>query len=352
MKKLLCLLVALLLPLSAALAEVADPVDTLSSEEVHALVESLFLAAAGVKEWDELTLWKSLTAQEQEARGTENAAYRALTFPFLREAFAAEAASADESAEMADVASAETADTEPAVTLSDSYAALTGNAYGQAYLDALVPLGGTDADSALAVTRAILRRWMEEIDHEKLAGINEDYRCWIYAPDTPIDYPVVQCANNSYYLSRMFNRKSNPAGTLFMDYRNLPDLADPNTLIYGHHMRDGSMFESLTDYDGAGYFEAHPFMVLIRADAVYLVEVFAAYVTDGKDICYDIALSDEADMRALVEHALDKSDFDAHVTVAPSADRLVTLSTCTYVFDNARYVVLGRLTEVAMAAEE
>lgn len=334
MKKLLCLLMALLLPLSAALADAADPVDALSSDEVHALVERLFLAAAGVKEWDELTLWKSLTEEEQAARGTENAAYRALTFPFLREAFATEAASA------------ETADTEPAVTLSDSYAALAGNAYGQAYLDALVPLGGTDADSALDVTRAILRRWLDEIDHEKLTGINEDYRCWIYAPDTPIDYPVVQCANNSYYLSRMFNRKSNPAGTLFMDYRNLPDLADPNTLIYGHHMRDGSMFESLTDYDGAGYFEAHPFMVLIRADAVYLVEVFAAYVTDGKDICYDIALSDEADMRALVEHALDKSDFDAHVTVDPSADRLVTLSTCTYVFDNARYVVLGRLTEL------
>lgn len=336
MKKLLCLLMALLMLLSTALADSAAPVDTLSSDDLHTLVESLFLAAAGVKEWDELTLWKSLTAAEQEARGLENAAYRALTFPFLRDAFAAEAASA------------ETADTaETAVTLTDSYAALAGNAYGQAYLEALVPLGGTDAESTLAVTREILRRWMDEIDHEKLAGINADYRCWIYAPDTPIDYPVVQCANNSYYLSRMFNRKANPAGTLFMDYRNLPDFADPNTLIYGHHMRDGSMFESLTDYDGAGYFEAHPFMVLIREDAVYLVEVFAAYVTDGKDICYDIALSDEADMRALVEHALDKSDFNAHVTVDPSADRLVTLSTCTYVFDNARYVVLGRLTEVA-----
>lgn len=345
MKKLLCLLLTLLMFPCALAEDAPNPVDTLSSDELHTLVEALFQAASGVKEWDELTLWKSLTAAEQETRSLENAAYRALTFPFLRDAFAMEAASAEpadtsESAEPADIA-------EPAVTLADSYAALSGNAFGQAYLALLVPLGGTDAESALDVTRAILRRWLDEIDHEKLAGINEDYRCWIYAPNTPIDYPVVQCANNSYYLTRMFNRKSNPAGTLFMDYRNLPDLADPNTLIFGHHMRDGSMFESLTDYDGAGYFEAHPFMVLIRADAVYLVEVFAAYVTDGKDICYDIALSDEEDMRALVGHALDKSDFDAHVEVDPSADRLVTLSTCTYVFDNARYVVLGRLTEVA-----
>lgn len=336
MKKLLCLLLALLMFPCALAEDASNPVNALSSDELHTLVEALFQAASGVKEWDELTLWKSLSAAEQEARGLENAAYRALTYPFLRDAFAVEAVSA------------EPADTsEPAVTLADSYAALAGNAFGQAYLERIAPLGGTDAESTLAVTRAILRRWLDEIDHEKLAGINDDYRYWIYAPNTPIDYPVVQCANNSYYLTRMFNRKSNPAGTLFMDYRNLPDLADPNTLIFGHHMRDGSMFESLTDYDGAGYFEAHPFMVLIRADAVYLVEVFAAYVTDGRDICYDIALSDEEDMRALVEHALEKSDFDAHVAVDPSADRLVTLSTCTYVFDNARYVVLGRLTEIA-----
>lgn len=327
MKKLLCLLMALLMPLSAALAE--SPVDALSSEDVHTLVESLFLAAAGVKEWHELTLWKSLSAAEQEARGTENAAYRALTRVWLLAALPPEDASA-----------------EPAIPLADCYAALADNEYGAAYLEALVPLGGTDADSALGVTRAILRQWMAEIDAEKLRGINADYQCWLYAPDTPIDYPVVQCANNSYYLSRMFNRKSNPAGTLFMDYRNLPDFADPNTLIYGHHMRDGSMFESLTDYDAPGYFEAHPFMLIIREDAVSLVEVFAAYVTDSKDHCYDIALSDEEDMRDFITLAAEKSDFDAHLDVDPAADRFVTLSTCAYVFDNARYVVIGRLTDV------
>lgn len=336
MKKLLCLLTALMLLLSAALAE--SPVDALSSEDVHTLVESLFLAAAGVKEWHELTLWKSLSAAEQDARGAENAAYRALTRAWLLAALSTPDASADEAAE-------------PTITPADCYAALAENEYGAAYLAALVPLGGTDADSALAVTRAILRQWMDEIDAEKLSAINEDYQCWLYAPDTPIDYPVVQCANNSYYLSRMFNRKSNPAGTLFMDYRNLPDFADPNTLIYGHHMRDGSMFESLTDYDAPGYFEAHPFMLIIREDAVSLVEVYAAYVTDSKDHCYDIALSDEADMLDFIARAAEKSDFDAHFDVAPT-DRFVTLSTCAYVFDNARYVVIGRLTEIPTVQPE
>lgn len=334
MKKLLCLLLALLMFPCALAEDASATVDALSSDEIHSAVEVLFLAAAGVKEWEELTLWKSLSAAEQASRGEENAAYRALTFPFLTAAFASEDTYATAAAD------------EFAVTLADSYAALQGNAFGQAYLALLAPLGATDAESALAVTRAILQRWMDEIDHEKLTGINADYRCWIYAPDTPIDFPVVQCGNNTYYLDRMFNRKSNPAGTLFMDHRNLPDFADPNTLIYGHHMRDGSMFESLTDYDGPGYFEAHPFMVIIREDAVYLVEVFSAYVTDSKDPCYDIALSDEEDMLAFVTHALDKSDFDAHVEIDAAADHLVTLSTCTYVFDNARYVVIGRLTEL------
>ena len=175
------------------------------------------------------------------------------------------------------------------------------------------------------------------------ARLRAGQRLWLYAPDTPIDYPVVKCRSNSYYLDRMFNRKQNPAGTLFIDMRNLPDFDDPNTLIYGHHMRDGSMFHSLTDYDAPGFYDAHPFMLAVSETEIYLIEVFAGYVTTSKDHCYDIAISDEQDMRAFVEEAQRKSDFASHVEIDCGADRLVTLSTCAYNFENARYVVIGRL---------
>ena len=84
-------------------------------------------------------------------------------------------------------------------------------------------------------------------------------------------------------------------------------------------------------------------MVANWKDEIYVIEVFAGYVTDGRDHCYDIAISDEEDMRNFVRTAEKKSDFDAHVEINYVKDHLVTLSTCAYNFENARYIVLGRL---------
>lgn len=342
MKRLICLLLALFaLPVAAEVPE-------LPSAEAHALVEAMFLAAAGTAERDELALWKTLDAEGKAARSAENAAYRSLTLPWLAAVFAPEAAPEEEAS--APVDAAEEA-APPAWTLADGMAAFQGNAHGQAYLTLLAQYGASDAAGCMEVTRRIVQQWLREIDHEKLRGINSDYQLWLYAPDTPIDYPVVQCRSNSYYLDRMFNRKQNPAGTLFIDMRNLPDFDDPNTLIYGHHMRDGSMFHSLTDYDAPGFYEAHPFMLAVSEEEIYLIEVFAGYVTTSKDHCYDIAISDEDDMRAFVEEAQRKSDFVSHVEIDCGADRLVTLSTCAYNFDNARCIVIGKLTRVWQKSE-
>lgn len=328
-----------------ALAALAN----MPSQDVHAIMDALFTAAAGTTERDELTLWKNLKKQaDRDARSAENAAYRADTTPWLLQAFAPgnRPANADEMRFQTrpEVASAagEEADAS-SWQLADGMAAFQGNAQGQAYLTMLTPYGGADAESCMAVTQAVVQRWLAEIDHEKLAGINDHYQFWLYAAGTPIDYPVVQCSNNSYYMDRMFNRKANKAGTLFVDYRNLPRFKDPNTLIYGHHMRDSSMFHALTDYESRGFFDAHPWMLIVREDAVFLVEVFAGYVTDGRDHCYEIAISDENDMRSFVAQAEKKSNFDAHVEIDCGTDHLVTLSTCAYNFENARYVVIGRL---------
>ena len=354
MKKLLALLLALWLPLGA-LAEMA-PVPSwqgsllhllteeqltmlaaLPSEAVHAMVEALFTAAAGVTEREELALWKNLKTQSaREERSTANAAYRAKTLPWLMQAFAPGNRLSD---------GVESSVPERAVfpALADSMETLRGNSQGQAYLALAASYGAADAEGCMAVTQAVVQRWLAEIDHEQLAGINGDYQFWLYGAGTPIDYPVVQCGNNSYYMDRMFNRKANKAGTLFVDYRNLPDFADPNTLIYGHHMRDSSMFHSLTDYESRGFYEAHPWMLAVRADEILLIEIFAGYVTDGRDHCYDIALSDETDMREFVAAVKEKSNFDARVEIDCARDHLVTLSTCAYNFENARYVVIGRL---------
>lgn len=329
----------------------------LPSKECHAMVEAMFLAAAGVKESEELKLWKSLRkGAEREARSAENAAYRALTLPWLKLAFMpgnrpaewneAAALPAPTAAPSTDTADETPPEEPPAWQPEDGYAALQANAYGQAYLTLLAAYGGSDASTCMAVTQAIVQRWLAELDHAALAQTNGHYQLWLYAPDTPIDYPVVKCGNNSYYLERMFNRKRNPAGTIFIDYRNLADFRDPNTLIYGHHMRDSSMFHSLTDYDAPGFYEAHPVMLAISDSAIDVIEVFAGYLTDSRDRCYDIAISDEQDMAQFVGQAKEKSDFTSHVEIDCGKDHLVTMSTCAYNFDNARYVVLGRLCRI------
>lgn len=316
----------------------------LPSEDVHAIVEAMFTAAAGVTEREELALWKTLAKQtERESRSAENAVYRAQTLPWLMQAFAPgnRPQNADEMTFTARPEGEGSSDLQS--QLADSMEALRRNPQGQAYLAMVASYGASDAEGCMAVIQAIVQRWLAEIDHERLTGINGDYQFWLYAAGTPIDYPVVQCADNSYYMDRMFNRKANKAGTLFVDYRNLPKFDDPNTLIYGHHMRDSSMFHSLTDYESRGFFEAHPYMLAVMEDEICLIEVFGGYVTDGRDHCYDIALSDEADMRGFVTAAKEKSNFDAHVEIDCSRDHLVTLSTCAYNFENARYVVIGRL---------
>ena len=345
----------------------------LPSEDIHAIVEAMFLAATGVEEKAEIALWKTLRKQEdKDARSAETAAYRALTLPWLLEAYAPgnRPEYLKDAAPMTvrptatpvptptatpvptpvptatptpEIPAEPTPTPAPVYTVEDSWAAFAENEFGQAYLALLAPLGGADLDSAIAVTQAVVQRWLAEIDHADLETTNSDYQLWLYAPGTPIDYPVAQCGNNSYYLDHLLNRKSNRAGTLFIDYRNLPDLKDPNTLIYGHHMRDSSMFHSLTDFETPGFFHAHPFMVAVLEKEIYIIEIFSGYVTDSSDHCYDVAISDEEDMRKFVQQAERKSNFDAHVEIDCRKDRLVTLSTCAYNFENARYIAIGRL---------
>ena len=352
-----------------------ETIAQLPSEDVHALVEAMFLAATGVEEKAEIALWKTLRKQEEkDARSLETAAYRVRTLPWLLEAYApgnrpeylkdatpmpvrptatpVPAPTATPVPTPVPTASpvpeqmpepTPTVEPEVVYTVEDSWAAFAANPFGQEYLAMLAEQGGADLDTAIGVMQAIVQRWLAEIDHADLERINSDYQLWLYAPATPIDYPVAQCRDNSYYLDHLLNRKSNRAGTLFIDYRNLADLKDPNTLIYGHHMRDSSMFHSLTDFETPGFFHAHPFMVAVLPREIYVIELFSGYVTDSSDHCYDLAISDEKDMRAFVERAERKSNFDAHGDVNCRKDRLVTLSTCAYNFENARYVAIGRL---------
>ena len=180
------------------------------------------------------------------------------------------------------------------------------------------------------------------IDFESLREINPDIVAWLICKDTAINYPVVHGADNSYYLTHLFDLTRNNAGCLFVDMKNTSGFMDKNTIIYGHNMNDGSMFNTLGSFKEQSFFEANPRMLLITPDATYIVELFAGFIADIQSDAWRLDFNDDAEFAAWVESVRGRSAFQSDVSVE-SGDRVITLSTCTYERDNVRYILVGKL---------
>ncbi len=181
------------------------------------------------------------------------------------------------------------------------------------------------------------------VDFDALLAENPDVMGWIYCEGTAIDYPVMQAEDNDYYLHRSFDGVYSTAGSIFVEAENRPGFADANTIVYGHHMRDGSMFAGLENWADPGYYEEHPVLWLLTPEGDYRIDLIAGYTTSAASDTYTIFDEPGPELTAYLEAALEQSDFLSSVT--PSEDgRYVVLSTCAYVFDNARYVLHGLLT--------
>ena len=165
----------------------------------------------------------------------------------------------------------------------------------------------------------------------------------MYAPGGGINYVVAQAGDNDYYLHRLLNGAEAKAGTLFMDYQNHSDFSDWNTIIYGHHMKNGTMFASLVKYQNQEYYDKHPVMYLYTPGRRMKLEILAGYTTNVEDSVYTIPTTKEG-RDELVKHVLQKSNFTSEVSVT-GEDKLVTLSTCTYEYEDARFVVIGKIAE-------
>jgi len=181
------------------------------------------------------------------------------------------------------------------------------------------------------------------VDFEALQAINPDIVAWIFIEGTNIHYPVVQGADNSYYLNRLFDGSYNGAGSIFMDYRNKGDLSGRNTVLYGHHMQNGTMFNHITKYKDQSFYDAHPVCLVMTPDGNYKLEFFAGFVTNLNTDAWKLEFESDGEFGAWLEQAMASSSFQSKIRPTPQ-DRVVTLSTCTYEYDDARYVLLGILT--------
>lgn len=182
------------------------------------------------------------------------------------------------------------------------------------------------------------------IDFDALLSINPDCVGWIYIPDTEINYPVVQGSDNSHYLKHLFDGKWNSSGCIFLDCRVDASLSDRHSIIYGHHMKNGTMFSGITKYKKQKYFESHPTGLFITPETTYRIDFFAGYVAGVDEDAWKVGFQSDEDFETWVKETKEKSWIESPLSPAVT-DRVLTLSTCSYEFDNARFVLIGVLTE-------
>lgn len=184
------------------------------------------------------------------------------------------------------------------------------------------------------------------VDFSVLQAQNPDIVGWIYSEGTVINYPVLQGEDNQQYLRRLYDGTKSTLGSIFLDFRNLSDFSDLNSLVYGHNIRSGQMFASLSSYREQSYYEEHPVMWLLTPDRAWRIDLIAGLVVPSDSEVYEIYSYPE-ELREGLEYVLAHSTFDAGDIDPASVERIVTLSTCSYDYNDARYVVIGSLAEVA-----
>ena len=187
------------------------------------------------------------------------------------------------------------------------------------------------------------------VDFDALRENGPDIIGWLTLPDTAINYPVTQTEDNEYYLHHLYDGTYNKTGCLFADYENQEDFSDRNTIIYGHNMRDGSMFATLNEYDEQSYFDGHPKMYLVTPGGGYIVEIFTAFVAkpseSGSDTSpWRLNWKDDGAYTTWLSEMAGRSVIETDVTVT-SSDKVLTLSTCTP-GGASRFIVMGKLMAV------
>lgn len=178
------------------------------------------------------------------------------------------------------------------------------------------------------------------IDFEALKKENSDIIGWIYCPDTPINYPIVKGKDNNQYLRTDLNGKYLVSGTLFADYRNGNIGDDRNYIVYGHNMKNSTMFGTLVKYKEQSYYDAHPILYFLTPDENYIIELCAGAVVKRDSDIYN-PNPEKNVLAAFTE----KSTFQSSVEIS-EYESIITLSTCSYEFNNARYVLIAKLNKI------
>lgn len=180
------------------------------------------------------------------------------------------------------------------------------------------------------------------VDFDKLKKLNPDVIGWIELEAIPeISYPVVKGEDNSYYLNKTFMRASNSAGAIFVDSANQGDFSDCNTFIYGHNMKNGSMFGKLKQLDEKKLYKKSSYLWICTPEAKYRYEIFSIQYANVDSDTYTLFGEHNELFGEYLENMKEKSVIPFESEILNEKDRIVSLSTCTS-NEQVRLVVQAR----------
>lgn len=177
-----------------------------------------------------------------------------------------------------------------------------------------------------------------EIDFDALCALNPDCVAWISACDGEIEYPVVVSEDDTWYLTHTIDGEANKAGSIFVDRYVEAPFMQFQTILYGHNMKNGSMFHALLYYRDSGYWEEHPTVTVYLEDGSKTYRVFSAYYADWADLEVYDSLETDKEREAYLDRIIARSLYETGVPVA-AADEILTLITCEYSGEDYRMVV-------------
>lgn len=181
-----------------------------------------------------------------------------------------------------------------------------------------------------------------QIDFEGLQKVNPEIIGWIEMPGLALSYPLLQGKDNAYYLTHLADRQSGVSGSIFVDYHNQPDFSDRNTIIYGHNMKDGSMFAKLDKYGSPELYQKEPYFYIYIPGKVLKYQIFSCYAGSVGSEAYTYEFPKIKEFQAFLQTIQSYAAYDTGTEIE-GTERVVTLSTCVNTNRNYRYLIHGIL---------
>lgn len=186
-----------------------------------------------------------------------------------------------------------------------------------------------------------------QVDWNYLSSANSDIVGWLYCPGTIINYPVVQTSNNDFYLNHGFDKQPNTSGTLFADMDSAVGVTMSNLIIYGHNMKDNSMFGTFKEYMESGYYDQNPVLYFLTPDGAYRVDLFGLHVVESTTDNFPTFFGTDTAYKSYID-SISSTFYWFKPGLVNTGYQMMTLSTCTSAqgYDDARLVLHGVMVPI------